>query len=118
MMGIPGLVIFQKLYIFLFVRSPQVGYSEPMARGWESKSVEAQQEDAAKGQSSTKPRLSREEANFSRDAESLRLTLKRIVEQLQNAQNPRHRQMLEQARLDLQQKMEELERLRSAGRTS
>jgi hypothetical protein len=92
-------------------------YSESMARGWESKSVEAQQEDAATGQSSRKPRLSREEADFSRETENLRLALNRTVEQLQNAQNPQYRQMLSQARLDLQQKMEKLDRLRSGGRT-
>lgn len=83
-----------------------------MARGWESKSVEAQQEDAAGAKSPAKPRLTREEAARHRERESLRLSLQRISHDLEQSQNPRHRAMLESARADLERKIEELGRLR------
>lgn len=77
-----------------------------MARGWESKSVEAQQEDAAENKTSAKPRLTREEAGRARDLGSLRLSLKSVLDQLQNSTNPRHRAMLDEAKIDLQRKIE------------
>jgi hypothetical protein len=83
-------------------------YSWSMARGWESKSVEAQQEEAAEANATAKPRLTREEADRLHERESLRLSLKRVVEQLERTQNPRHRQMLEQAKADLGKKIEKL----------
>jgi len=79
-----------------------------MARGWESKSVEAQQEDAAGKSTLEKPRLTREEANRLRATESLRLSLKNVVDQLARSQNSAHRDMLEHAKADLQRKIEEL----------
>jgi len=57
-------------------------YNQAMARGWESKSVEAQQEDAAARTSSEKPRLTREETARVRDRENLRLSLQSVLEQL------------------------------------
>jgi len=83
-----------------------------MARGWESKSVEAQQEDAAGRKASEKPRLTREEAARHREKESLRLSLQRISHELDLSQNPRHRAMLESARADLERKIGELGRPR------
>jgi len=80
-----------------------------MARGWESKSVEAQQEDAAGRSPSDKPRLTREEASRIREKESLRLSLRNVVEQLGRSQSPQHQKMLERARGDLQRRIEELE---------
>jgi hypothetical protein len=80
-----------------------------MARGWESKSVEAQQEDASRRTTPEKPRLTREEANRLRQKESLRLSLQRVMQELEQSQNARHRAMLEQAQTDLQRKIEELD---------
>ncbi len=79
-----------------------------MARGWESKSVEAQQEDAASEQSLKKPRLTREQADRLREKESLQLSLKNVVRQLQDSSNPQHRNMLERAKSDLERRIENL----------
>jgi hypothetical protein len=79
-----------------------------MARGWESKSVEAQQDEATARTMSDKPHLTREAAHRLREKESLRLSLQNVIQQLERSQNPRHRSMLEQARADLERKMQEL----------
>jgi soluble cytochrome b562 len=79
-----------------------------MARGWESKSVEAQQEAAVGAASSGKPRLTRQQADRLREKESLRLSMKRLIEQLDHAQNSRHRQMLENAKLALEERITSL----------
>jgi hypothetical protein len=80
-----------------------------MARGWESKSVEAQQEDAGRTSADGKPRLTREQADRLREKESLRLSLQRVVKEIEHSQNPRHRAMLERAQAELQRKIAELE---------
>jgi hypothetical protein len=80
-----------------------------MARGWESKSVEAQQDEALARTISEKPRLTREAAARLREKESLRLSLQRVVRQLEESLNPQHRAMLEYARADLEQKIRELD---------
>jgi hypothetical protein len=71
-----------------------------MARGWESKSVEQQQEEAtstvARG-----PRLTPEQIANQQRRQSLELSRKRMAQQLEAASNPRHRQMLEMALRDL-----------------
>jgi len=77
-----------------------------MARGWESKSVEAQQDEAAARATSEKPRLTRESASRLRDKENLRLSLQSVVQQLERSQDPRHRALLERAMADLQRKIE------------
>ncbi len=79
-----------------------------MARGWESKSVEAQQDEAAARSTSEKPRLTREAADRLRELENLRLSLRRVLQQLEQSRNPHHRSMLERARADLESKMREL----------
>jgi hypothetical protein len=88
-----------------------------MARGWESKSVEAQQEAATQNDSSRKPALTAEEVGRARELTSLQLSLKRILEQLAVSQNPRHRAMLELAKQDLEQKIESQKLNRSAHQT-
>ncbi len=88
-----------------------------MARGWESKSVEAQQEDAAQSKTSGKPLLTREEAHQARELTSLHLSLKRVIEQLSAGPNPRHRTILELAKNDLERKIETLDAKSSADHT-
>lgn len=83
-------------------------YNEAMARGLESKSVEAQQDEAAERNTSSKPRLTREAAARLREKESLRLSLQRVVQQLERSHEARHRAMLELARTDLERKIKEL----------
>jgi hypothetical protein len=71
-----------------------------VARGWESKSVEQQQEEAtantAKG-----PRLTPDQIANQQRRQALQLSRNRIAQQLEAASNPRHRQMLEMALRDL-----------------
>ncbi len=71
-----------------------------MARGWESKAVEQQQEEAAATQSRTTP-LSAEQTEKEKREQGLRLSRTRVLQQLEAATNPRHRQMLESALADL-----------------
>ncbi|MGA2416681.1 MAG: hypothetical protein ABSF59_19675 [Candidatus Sulfotelmatobacter sp.] len=79
-----------------------------MARGWESKSIEAQQDEAASRITSEKPRLTRQAADRVREREKLRLALRNVLEQLERAQDARHRDMLAAARSDLERKLDEL----------
>lgn len=83
-------------------------YNEAVARGWESKSVEAQQEEAAQTSTLGKPRLTREQAARLREQESLRLSLKSVAAQLGLNPSPRRREMLEQAQAELERKITEL----------
>jgi hypothetical protein len=76
-----------------------------MARGWESKSVESQQAGAAEANAPHKRPLSPEELSRQHEREGLLLSRKHIADQLANAQNPRHKQMLEAALADLDAKI-------------
>ena len=80
-----------------------------MARGWESKSVEAQQAEASETDSKPRVKLSLEEAARSRERENLRLSRQRVSQQLGQTQNPRHRNLLEATLADLDQKLSRFE---------
>jgi DNA-directed RNA polymerase alpha subunit len=79
-----------------------------MARGWESKSVEAQQADAGDKSDKTRLKLNPEAAARLRERETLRLSRKRVLQQLDVAQNPRHCQLLRDELADLDQKLSRL----------
>jgi len=72
-----------------------------MARGWESKSVEQQQEEATSEPSQKTKPLTPEQVGRSRRLATLELSRKRILHQLEAATHPRHRQMLKAALSDL-----------------
>jgi hypothetical protein len=72
-----------------------------MARGWESKSVEQQQEEMSAQRETARAPLSLAEQQRNRKREGLLLSRERLTQQLQAATNPRHRQMLEQAIAEL-----------------
>jgi hypothetical protein len=76
-----------------------------MARGWESKSVEQQQEDRLEQPKGSRPVLSVEQQERNRKREGLALSRKRLAQQLEAASNPRHRQMLEAALADLDRQL-------------
>jgi hypothetical protein len=78
-----------------------------MARGWESKSVEAQQADAAEKSGPHRTPLTPREAARQRELESLRLSRQNLLQQLERAKDPRHRRMLEDAMAEIQRRMEE-----------
>jgi len=76
-----------------------------MARGWESKSVEQQQEEMSEQRKPARAPISPNEQQRNRKRESLLLSRKRLTQQLQAAGNPRHRQMLEQAIAELDRQL-------------
>ncbi len=73
-----------------------------MARGWESKSVEAQIDMAeTRSAAATAKALSQETLDLLRKKESLLMSRTRVVRDLENAQNPRYRVVLSKALADL-----------------
>ena len=78
-----------------------------MARGWESKSVEAQQAEAGENSSGSKRMLTREAAARERERESLRLSRQRVLQQLEVSQNQRYRILLQAELADLDQKLQD-----------
>ena len=79
-----------------------------MARGWESKSVEAQQ-DAAGNQQPKTPNVTAEEAARRSQRATLALARTRALSDLQHACAPAHRAMLEQAIADLDKRLAALD---------
>ncbi|HET9406894.1 MAG TPA: hypothetical protein VFO39_06615 [Candidatus Sulfotelmatobacter sp.] len=79
-----------------------------MARGWESKSVEAQQEELASKPAQKRSILTPDQAARQRELEGLKLSRNRIVQQLAAIQDPRRRTMLEKALSDLEMKIRAL----------
>jgi hypothetical protein len=76
-----------------------------MARGWESKSVEQQQEDFASNQGKGNLRLSAQQIAAEHERNGIALSRQHILQQLQVACNPRHRQMLEAALAELDRQL-------------
>lgn len=81
-----------------------------MARGWESKSVEDQQEAAAQRRAGEGvPVVTPAEADRRQQLEALRLSRARVLADLQRACRPAHRGMLEQALADVEARLAALE---------
>ena len=78
-----------------------------MARGWESKSVESQQEAASAVTPPARP-LSPEEAARRARRATLMLARTRALADLQHACAPAYRAMLEQAIAELDRQLDEL----------
>jgi hypothetical protein len=79
-----------------------------MARGWESKNIESQQEEAAR----TRPaniRLTPEERTRLAQRNSLELARTRAAADLARATAPAHRRMLEQAIAALDEQLSNLQ---------
>jgi hypothetical protein len=80
--------------------------------GWDGDDLAGQAEDALERQQAmaeartNKPRLTSEEKNRNVELESLRLSRSRVVAQLQNARNPAHRAMLENALKSIDEKLQ------------
>jgi hypothetical protein len=72
-----------------------------VARGWESKSVELQQDDA-RASAEPKPRLTLEQKEIEARKEGLKLSRSRILEQIHATENPRYREILQQALAELE----------------
>jgi hypothetical protein len=76
-----------------------------MARGWESKAVESQQEEAATRQRSGGPPVSPADAQRRAERATLMLARTKALTDLQHACAPAHRAMLEQAIADLDRRL-------------
>jgi len=76
-----------------------------MARGWESKSVEQQQEEFASNKGGAKVPLSSQQIAAEHERNGIELSRQHILQRLQVACNPRHRQMLEAALAELDRKL-------------
>ncbi|HUK48113.1 MAG TPA: hypothetical protein VLW06_11000 [Terriglobales bacterium] len=72
-----------------------------MARGWESKSVEQQQEEAKSSTANKGRPLTPEQIADQQRRQGLELSRRRILQQLEVASNAQHRKMLEAALQDL-----------------
>ena len=73
-----------------------------MAKGWESKSVEAQMESKAEETAaSDHKRLTPAEAEAQRKKQNLLLSRAQVSRSIAQSQNPRYREMLEKALADL-----------------
>ena len=79
-----------------------------MARGWESKSVESQIEEAGSNRRQRINEIPAEQIAKARERESLELSRKRVLHDLEQARNPRYRATLTQALEHLDRKLAEL----------
>jgi hypothetical protein len=82
-----------------------------MARGWESKSVESQQEEknARESERRDSQPLTPEERARRERLSSLKLSLSRTLDQLERATSQPHRAMLKRTLLALEREIAELE---------
>jgi hypothetical protein len=81
-----------------------------MARGWESKSVESQIESAnVRARTSVVKPANPADVEALRRKESLILSRTRVLRELEAAQNPRYRNLLEKSLADLNGKLSLLE---------
>ncbi|MGA2987573.1 MAG: hypothetical protein ABSG32_27600 [Terriglobia bacterium] len=80
-----------------------------MARGWESKSVELQMETSQLERKETaKNRVTPEMAEAQRKKETLLLARTHLHQQIQASQHPRHRDMLQNALVELERQLADL----------
>jgi len=80
-----------------------------MARGWESKAVEAQVEEASEKDSKYKKRPTPAEVDSNRKRKSLLLSRARILRDLEQNDNPRYKKILTDALADLDQRLAQLD---------
>jgi len=78
-----------------------------MARGWESKSIESQQEEAAARQRGGQRPLAPEEIERRTRRRTLELARARAASDLARARTPSHREMLERALASLEEQLRE-----------
>ena len=81
-----------------------------MARGWESKSVEAQMEESATAQATVgiADKRTPEQVQNLRERKNLELARAKVVRELGASQNPRYTEMLNRALAELDQKIARL----------
>jgi hypothetical protein len=84
-------------------------YARFMARGWESKAIEAQQEEKARGGVKPPP-LSADQLAAADQRRTLELSRRRALDDLSRATAPAHRAMLENALNALDERLKELDK--------
>jgi hypothetical protein len=72
-----------------------------VARGWESKAVEEQQAEAVDPPSPGKPPQTPAQIAYQVHRQGLMLCRQHVLQQLEAAQNPRHREILQKSLADL-----------------
>lgn len=95
--------------VALTERAALTCYTKRMARGWESKAVEAQIEIAETRLGSNKAQRTPVELEKSRLRESLLMSRHRVLQDLQQSTNPRYRKMLNDALAHLEAKLAQLD---------
>jgi hypothetical protein len=81
-----------------------------MSRGWESKSVESQMEDAASRRNASRQiPLSAEQIRIRSERESLELSRTRVLKDLESATHPRRQEQLKAALNHLDRKLAALD---------
>jgi hypothetical protein len=80
-----------------------------MSRGWESKDVESQMEEAASKRSAARrPPLTAEQLRLQTERNSLELSRTRVLKDLETTTHPRRREQLEAALRHLDAKLAQL----------
>lgn len=79
-----------------------------MARGWESKAIEAQQAEATEATRKYHAPLSPEQQALQRQLEGLELSRKNLQHKLETATNSRYQKMLSESIADLEQRIQQL----------
>jgi len=103
-----GQAQFGKNRLWLAFQTREAAYNCRVARGWESKSVEEQQSQAASSSQHSNQPLSAAEITRKRERERLLLSRKHVLGQLSSAHNPRHREMLQAALAELDARLARL----------
>jgi hypothetical protein len=78
-----------------------------VARGWESKSIESQQDDA-RSTAEPKHRLSLQQRDLESRKQALQLARSRTLQQIHSTENPRYRTILERALKELDEQLAKL----------
>ena len=79
-----------------------------MARGWESKSVESQREEAKVASPRAAP-LTEDQLEVNRKRQSLMLSRTRVLNDIESSSNPRYKESLTQALKFLDEQLAKLE---------
>ena len=80
-----------------------------MAKGWESKSVESQMESANDKPARSADQRSEDEKKIQREVQSLQLSRKYVLHQIESSTNERYTQSLQQALSELERKLAKLD---------
>jgi hypothetical protein len=94
--------------LFELVAISRSGEENQVARGWESKSVEAQIEEGNERPSEEIAETTADSRLRQQKIESLKLSRSRVLQQLERARHPAHREMLMKGLQAIEQDIEKL----------